>query len=164
MESTGTTTIAKTAGLGFIAGMRSMAAPALVSDYLTRGARAGDVSGFNLLKIPMVASLFKLLAAGEMVGDKLPMAPARTSTPALLGRAGSGAIVGAALAEANGRPVVAAAALGIVAAVIGTFASYHLRRVAGQRSEVPDPLLGFIEDILVVASGLAVLWAGRKTG
>lgn len=144
--------------LGFLAGMRSMAAPALLSNELRRhGAASDDGALVAFLTAPAVGTALTVLAAGEMVADKLPIVPPRNSPPALLGRAMSGAGVGAGLYQARGRATAIGAALGVAAAVAGAFAGYELRVRLGRALRLPDPLLGVAEDGLVILGGLAAL-------
>jgi hypothetical protein len=84
-------------------------------------------------------------AVGELVGDKSPMASARTSPPAYAGRIAAGAIAGRLVAGATG------AAVGAGTAAASTAATYKLRKDLG--ATLPDPALGAIEDAL--ALGLA---------
>lgn len=146
------------AGLGLVAGMRSMSAPALLAGHLVehrRRRREGVAS--RLLASPGRCRLLRLLAAGEMVADKMPFIPARTEPMPLAGRAAMGALCGAALAEHRGGARAGAAVLGAAAAVAATFAAYHLRRAAGQRLALPDAMLGVAEDALVVGLGRSLL-------
>ena len=145
------------AGWGFMAGLRSMAAPALLSEHLRQHPSpylAG--SWFGLLSSPTVATLFKLLAAGEIVADKLPILPPRTATGPLLGRAVVGALVGAALAAATGKRPAIGAVIGGLAAVAGAHAGYYLRTGLEKRLQAPDPLVAIFEDMAVLA-GLSLL-------
>jgi uncharacterized membrane protein len=82
-------------GLGAIAGMRSMAAPAALSRAAERG-DVGSLEGtlFAALGSPGVSTVLRLFEIGEMFVDKLPVVvPSRTSPPPLSGRAASGALV-----------------------------------------------------------------------
>ena len=90
------TTLALSAGLGLIAGMRSMAAPALLSRHLAGRSARGRGAAMRLLASRRTASVLTVLAAGEMVADKTPAIPDRTDPPALLGRIVMGALSGAA--------------------------------------------------------------------
>ena len=83
-------------GFATLAGLRSMSAPAFLSHLLTHQPTSGlDGSPLRLLQKPLVATGLKLMAAGEMVADKLPGMPDRTAPSVLLGRLLSGALVGA---------------------------------------------------------------------
>jgi uncharacterized membrane protein len=151
-------TILRIAALAAVAGMRAAAAPALVSAYLRqRGPRPFQASRFRWLATDEAGSLLKLAAAGELAADKLPFLPDRISLLPLLGRAASGAFVGAALSDAAGEPPATGAALGAAAAVASAYAMYHLRRAAGEKLGLPDPLLAVLEDGLALRGGSSVL-------
>ena len=75
-----------------------MSAPAIASHYLSKHPSAAlENTRLAFLQSPRVADVLKWLAAGEMVGDKVPGAPDRITAPSLLARGLSGALVGAAL-------------------------------------------------------------------
>ena len=142
-------------GLGFVSGLRSMTGPASVA----RAARDGRISvegtRLSFLSSPRVAKVLTVLQAGELVGDKTPFIPGRTSLPPLLGRAGSGALVGAAVSE--GRRPVAGALLGAGAAVAGAFIGERLRAVLGEKTGAPDPLLAVAEDAVALTVAARLL-------
>ncbi len=89
-----------------------------------------------------------------MLGDKLPGVPDRIAAPSLLARGASGALVGAAVYLMNNGKAMEGAAVGAVAAVGATFASFYLRRYLSEHTSVADPVIGAIEDALVVGAGL----------
>src|SRR5690606_2486359 len=105
----------------------------------------------------LAARVLPALALGELVADKLPFVPARTDPPALLGRVGSGALCGAAVAGWRGEPTAGAALAGTLGALGSTFLFYHLRKAAGEATGVPDPAIALAEDAaaLTAASRLA---------
>jgi uncharacterized membrane protein len=141
------------AALGAVAGLRSMAAPALLSHELSRGGHVGGGGGLeHLLTSETTSTLLTLLAGGEMLADKMPFIPDRTSGLPLTGRAVIGSLTAAVYAAHRRHPVFVAAVVGAAAAVASTYAGYHLRRIAAERFEVPDRILGMIEDALVVAA------------
>ena len=142
------TTLALAAGMGAVAGMRSMAAPALASRHLSQR------QGSSPLRVsPRASGVLGLLAAGEMIGDKTPFIPDRTDLPSVIGRAVSGGATAAALADARGGSALVAALVGSTAAVGSTFLSYYLRKKAGEVSGLPDPVLGLAEDAFVLTAG-----------
>jgi uncharacterized membrane protein len=145
-------------GLGTIAGMRSMAAPAALSRAVGRGDIEGlEETPFGALGSPTVATALRVLEVGELFVDKLPVAPSRTSPPPLLGRAASGALVGAALFASSGRRAVAGGVLGAVSALMGAYAGERLRLLGAQTLGVPDPLLALLEDGVVLFGAARLL-------
>ena len=132
--------LADAALLAAATGLRSSAAPA----FLSRAASCGRLSlpGRPLLLRrlgdPRVAALLAAALAGEMVADKLPFVPDRTSPPALAGRMLSGALAGAAVAAASAH------------------AGYRLRGYAAGRG-LPDLPVALAEDAAVLACGAAFL-------
>ncbi len=155
------------AGIGVIAGLRSVTAPAAAS----WAARLGwiHLAGTGLAfmgSLPAVAIL-SLLAVGELVVDKLPTTPARTSPFPLSGRILLGALAAATLtagaagaAGAGGAGSVGAGALcGAAGALLGTFGGYQARTRLVRALGVPDLAVALAEDL--VAVGGAFLIASR---
>jgi uncharacterized membrane protein len=152
------TTYLQAAGLGLIAGMRSMSAPAVLSHRLMINGRNQFTNTlFKTLASPKTAVVLKLLTVGEMVVDKLPVTPARIAPPALIGRVLSGALTGATWAAHQGQRSATGAAYGALAALAASYGTYLLRRTVGQQLQVPDPLVGLVEDLVVLASGVGML-------
>lgn len=143
-----------TLGLAAIAGLRSMAALAL----LARAVRRGDLDAPNLptLGTREVSGLLSILAIGEMAADKTPFVPARTSAPALFGRLLSGALVGATLFASEGRHGNSGAVLGALSAFGAAYAGEGLR-TAGTRKGIPGPILGTLEDRAILTLGTRLL-------
>ena len=145
--------------MGVVAGMRSMAAPALVSGHFARTEPAALLSSpLRWLGSPRTAIVLKMLALGEVGADKLPGIAARIDLGPLGARAVSGGLCGAAICAAAGRPALAGAGAGIVAAVASSFGFYHLRRSLGRH--LPDPVLAVAEDTLALALGRISLRSG----
>ena len=145
-------------GFATLAGMRSMSAPAFLSHYLSRQPHTGLAgSPLRFLQKPITAKVLKVMAAGEMVADKLPTTPDRTAPPVLLGRLLSGALMGAAWYKSRHGSALRGGLLGGLAAGASTFVSYALRTGISKQSGVPVALVGVGEDALVVAGGAALL-------
>jgi uncharacterized membrane protein len=145
----------ETIGLAAIAGLRSMSAPA----FLARAVRRGDLRAPDLpaLGSPKVSALLTLLAMGEMIADKTPFIPARTSAPALLGRVLSGGLAGATLFASEGRDRNSGAILGALCATIAAYAGENFRTVGSERLGLPNALLGALEDKTVLALGRRIV-------
>jgi uncharacterized membrane protein len=145
-------------GMGAVAGLRSMAAPAALSRAASNGRIDGlEDTPFAALGSSRASKLLTSLEAGELVADKLPMTPSRTSAPALVGRAFSGAVVGAALFASEGRRTVTGAILGGAAAVAAAYAGERLRALAGEKTRLPDPVVACAEDTVALASARRLL-------
>lgn len=127
------------AALGAVSGLRTFTAPGVLA---ARGRwDRGPLSW-----------ILPLAAAGELVGDKLPVIPPRSDPASLIARVTSGAATGAAVGGARG------AGLGATGAAATTYASERLRSLVGQRTGIPDVALGAAED--AVAVGVA-FWMTR---
>src|SRR6185295_19310492 len=87
---------------GAVAGLRSMLAPALVSRALQAAGAAGHGLAGRALASPAAGMLLPVLAALELLADKLPMTSARIAPAALAARGLSGAWAASAVA-AEGR-------------------------------------------------------------
>src|SRR3989344_5556303 len=103
--------------IGAVTGMRSMLAPTLVSRALSeRDDLAGAGEAAQLLTSDTAQTFLPVLAASEMIGDKMPFAPDRTIVPSMMFRALSGGASAAALAGVRREPVLLPALLGATAA------------------------------------------------
>jgi uncharacterized membrane protein len=118
----------RAAALGTVTGARTFLAPASLA---LRG-RLGKVAKFAL----------PVLAAGELVGDKLPTAPPRVEGVGLIGRVVSGAFVGRVSGGNKGLRVGAAFALA------STYPSQALRAQVVKRTPVPDIACAVPEDLV----------------
>lgn len=141
-------TLVTAAALGALSGMRSMAAPRLVARALEVGRRSPSRSG----QTTTTARLVSLAAAGEILADKSPWIPDRTSTLPLAGRALLGSLSALAYAHHRHQPLVSHGIVGAAAAVISTFAAFHVRRMVAQRLNVPDVVIALLEDALVLGA------------
>ena len=140
--------------LGGIAGMRTMAAPAILSRSVVEGRVASlENTPFAALGSRRVSTALRALEIGELIVDKLPIVPSRTSPPPLLGRAASGALVGAAMFASGGRRTVMGGALGAVSAMVMAYAAERLRMQIIQRLGVPNAVAGLLEDGIVLFGG-----------
>jgi uncharacterized membrane protein len=135
-------TILRAAAIGAVSGSRSMMGPAMFARQAMAG-RAGRAMPF--------------LVAGEMLADKHPRMPARTTLMPLAGRMMTGAF--AAGAGARGRRRVVAAIAGAAGAVAAAYALSHLRRYAASR-RMSNVVAGAIEDGLVIAAAALLARAG----
>jgi uncharacterized membrane protein len=118
----------RAAALGTVTGARTFLAPAALA---LRG-RLGRVARFAL----------PALAAGELVGDKLPSAPPRSQGPGLVGRVISGAFTGRVSGGNRGLRIGAAFTLA------STYPSQALRAQIVSRTPIPDIAYAVPEDLI----------------
>ena len=149
----------RSALIGLAAGARSMTPLAAVSDAAKTGALPRDNGAPSWLGSPLVAAATKLLAAGELAGDKMKSAPDRIVPAGIAARLVSAGIAGAAVAPRRHR--YAGAAIGAGAAVAAAYVTFNIRmkvlRRYGQTST------GVIEDALTVAATQAVLLGAKRS-
>lgn len=146
-------------GIGIVAGLRAMTAPAVVAwaAYLGWLNLAG--SYFAFMGSKWAVAIFTLAALGEFVNDQLPKTPARTSAGPLAARIVLGALSASCLAVATGNSLMLGAVLGAIGGVIGAFAGYQARVGLVRSLRVPDIAIAIPEDL--VAIGLALLLVRR---
>lgn len=132
-------------GLGIVAGMRTMTPAAVLAHRLTT-----RTAGRRRL----LPALFDALAVLEYVTDKHPDTPPRTDTPALAGRALSGALSGGLWSRRQGASAGLGSALGAVGAVVGAYGFLALRRRADR--VLSDRGVGLLEDGLALAGAWAL--------
>ncbi len=141
----------KALGLGAVAGMRSMTAPALLSKTLSKTPNVIPVdTPFGKLCSPEAAKVLSVMALGEMVVDKLPTTPDRTLPPSVAFRMLSGALVGSALLASRKESRAAGAVAGALGALVTTYGMFHLRRTLSRKANLPDLVAGLAEDALAV--------------
>jgi uncharacterized membrane protein len=151
----GSLVFALAVGIGIVAGLRSMTAPAVVS-------WAAYLGGLNLHGSPLAfmgsgvaVAIFTLLALAEYVGDLLPKTPNRTSPGPLIARIVMGGLTGACLCVSGGQSGLAGAILGGIGGVIGAFSGYAARTRLVHGLKVKDAVIAIPEDLLAI--GLACL-------
>ncbi len=143
----------RSALIGLAAGARSMTPLAAISDAAKTGALPRDNGAPSWLGHPLVAAATKLLAAGEVAGDKMKSAPDRIVPAGIAARLLTGGLAGAALAPRRYR--YAGAVLGASAAVAAAYVTFHARMAALRR--YGQTSTGVVEDALTVAATQAVL-------
>src|SRR5438045_2064261 len=106
-------------GIGFVAGLRSFTAPAVVPWAAHLVWITLPASRLAFMGSTAAVTILSLLALGELFADKVPGVPRRTSMAPLLARIGTGALSGACLAIAANQPLIPACVLGGVGGVVG---------------------------------------------
>jgi uncharacterized membrane protein len=142
-------------GIGFVAGLRSLTAPAAVSWAAHLGWLSLADTPLQWMGSATAVVIFSLLALAELVADKLPKTPNRTKPGPLISRILLGGLAGAALTAAAGASLLGGAILGGVGGIIGAFVGYEIRRRLVSSSGIEDQPVAIAEDL--VAIGLALL-------
>jgi uncharacterized membrane protein len=123
----------RAAALGAVTGARTFLAPAALALRGRIGSgRVGTAAKFAL----------PALSGGELIGDKLPMAPPRVEGPGLVGRLVTGALSGRVVDGSRGFRIGAAFALA------SAYPSQALRAQIVKRTPLPDIACAVPEDIL----------------
>ncbi|CAN5781027.1 hypothetical protein BH23PLA1_BH23PLA1_35390 [soil metagenome] len=132
--------------LAAVTGMRMALGPALMASAYRKPGREA----------------LALAAMGEMVIDKLPGAPRRSSLMALVPRALAGFWVAREVAREEHIDSAWVGPAGAAVAVAAALIAPRVRETLGQSLHVPDSLLGLAEDALAV--GVGSLAVGLSAG
>jgi uncharacterized membrane protein len=142
--------------IGFFAGLRSLAAPAITAWAVHLGWLKLERPLSLIGSLPAVVIL-TVLAVVELVVDKLPKTPSRTSPPGLIARIVTGGLSGACIAVAGGQGAIVGAVLGAVGGVVGCFAGYQARTRLVKAMATRDTYVALLEDLVAVAGCLWVV-------
>jgi len=145
-------------GIGIVAGLRSLLAPAVVAwaahfDLLNLN---GSLLAFMGSRTAVV--IFSIFAISELVADKLPKTSKRTAFAPLLARVLLGGLSGACLFAAAGKSLPAGAILGGIGGVIGAFAGYEIRRRIVNNLHVKDLFVAICEDLVAIVLACFLIW------
>jgi uncharacterized membrane protein len=141
-------------GIGVVAGLRSLTAPAVVAWAAHIGWINLHHSALAFMGSVWAVAIFTVLALVEFVSDQLPSTPARTSAVGLSARIVTGALTGACLALAGGATVWLGALAGAVGGIAGAFGGYHARVGLVRVLRVPDFAIAIPEDLIAIGLGL----------
>lgn len=144
-------------GIGFIAGLRSITAPAVVSWAAYLGWLGLGGSPLAFIGSAAAVAILSLLALGEYVADLLPTTPRRTAPAPLIARIITGMLSGACLCASANRSLLVGAMLGGTGGVIGAFSGYNVRKRLVHAQKVPDFVIALLEDVVTIAGGLMIM-------
>src|SRR5437870_7607228 len=141
--------------IGVFAGLRAMTPPAATAwavhlEWLKLEAPLayiGSVASVGILTV---------FAVGELIADKLPQTPNRTSPPGLIARIVMGGLAGVCIAAGGGQGALLGAVLGAVGGVVGCFGGYQARTRLVKALGKPDIYVALLEDLVTIAG---CLWA-----
>ena len=145
-------------GIGALAGMRTSSAPAITGQILSRH-QSKKLAGspFSFMQSKAVANTLTLLTVGEVIMDKLPATPNRIRPEGFAFRCLSGALAGASIYKSTGNNVLVGTMLGAASAAAATYLSYVSRKTTVEKTKIFDPIIGGIEDALVLGAGVSLI-------
>ena len=158
MTSINSKSILQSITIGIIAGMRSALAPALAS-YIASNQKNNERKDVTLkfLRSKKATAVLTIMAAGELIVDKLPATGNRIEPAGITARFVSGGASAALLSKGNNKVIIVSALIGSVAAIASAYGCYYLRKNLGKNTSIPDFVLGAIEDSLAIGAGIALI-------
>jgi uncharacterized membrane protein len=156
---------ALSAAIGALAGLRAFTPLAVASHAARHNLLGLRRSPLRALRNAKATNVLAVLAAGELIGDKLPSTPSRLGAGPLIARIASGAICGAAISTTRSRALVTrnrgsaagvGALMGGLGALAGALAGFHLRKHLSRDHKIPDAAIGVVEDGIAIAGSFAV--------
>jgi uncharacterized membrane protein len=147
-------------GIGMIAGLRALAAPAVVSWAVYLGWLNVGHTWASFLGYWVVPYLLGLMAIGELITDQLPRTPARTVPVQFSARVINGAFCGAVLGAAGAAGMsLTCAGFGALGAVIGTRLGYTFRVRLAQQNDGRDRPGALLEDAIAILGAFLIVRA-----
>jgi uncharacterized membrane protein len=142
------------AAMGAVCGLRTFTGPAIIAGAANRNILELNQTPLAWLASDGAAGTAVLLAAGELIADKLPFMPNRTDAPGLAARFIAGAICGMAIAGRRKRNErILSGIVGGTAAIAAAYAGYQYRK----RVKLPSLAAALLEDAVAVGVGNAIV-------
>jgi uncharacterized membrane protein len=141
-------------GIGVLAGLRSMSAPAIVAWAAHLGWINLSGSHLAFMGSAWAVGVFTLGALAEFIADQLPTTPARTTAVPLAARIVMGLLTGACLGMAGGASPWLGALAGAIGAIAGAFGGYRARVGLVRTLRAPDFAIAIPEDLIAIGLGL----------
>jgi uncharacterized membrane protein len=147
-------------GIGVVAGLRAMTAPAVVGWAAHLGCLNLHGTTLAFMGSTVAVGILSLAAVAEYVNDVLPKTPSRTAPGPLIARIVTGGLSAGCLCAAAGQSLLVGALLGGIGAVLGTFGGYQARARLVRALNVKDIFVAIPEDL--VAIGLAYFFVSVR--
>lgn len=146
-------------GIGVVAGLRTLTAPAAVAWTAYSGWLHLQDSPLAFMASIWSVIIFSALAIFEFVVDVLPKTPNRTTPGPLVARMVTGGLCGACLCASANQSLAVGAGLGAFGAVTGAFAGYEVRKRLVTGLNIKDLFVALPEDLIAI--GLALFLVAR---
>jgi uncharacterized membrane protein len=141
-------------GIGVVAGLRALTAPAILAwAAKRRWIRLGN-SPFATIISAKASKRITDLAVSELIADKLPFTPSRLKAGPLASRIVSGAVCGATIYGLVEQPLMEGAFLGAAGAIAGAFAGHYTRKRVSH--DKPNLGIAVLEDALAIGGGIVI--------
>jgi uncharacterized membrane protein len=142
--------------IGFFTGLRSLTPSAATAwavylEWLKLGRPLSLIGS-----VPSVV-IFTVFAVMELIADKLPKTPNRTSPPGLIARIVMGGLTGACVATGGAQGTFFGAMLGAVGGLVGCFLGYQARTGLVKALGTRDIYVALVEDLVAVAGSVWVV-------
>jgi uncharacterized membrane protein len=144
-------------GIGVIAGLRSLTAPADTAWAAHLGWLHVIGTSFKFMASVVAVAIFTVLAMVELVTDKLPTTPSRLAPPGLIARILLGGLSGAVVGAAGGQGWIVGAVLGALGGVAGAWVGNRVRGALVRALKCPDFVIAVVEDLVAIGGGLFLL-------
>jgi uncharacterized membrane protein len=142
--------------IGFVAGLRSLTAPAAVSWAAHLGWLDLEGSALAFMGSTLAVIVFSVAAVAEFGADLHPATPSRTTPGPLLARILMGGLSGAALTLAAGQSMLPGALLGGAGGLIGAFVGYQARtRLTAALGK--GKLIAVVEDLIAIVLAVTIV-------
>jgi uncharacterized membrane protein len=148
-------------GIGAVAGLRTLAAPAVLAWAVKRRWIRLGKSPFATIISAKASKRITDLAVSELIADKLPFTPSRLKAGPLASRIVSGAVCGATIYGVVKKPLAEGAVLGGVGAIAGAFSGYHMRKRLSR--DMPSLGVAVLEDALAIGGAVLITALAAQT-
>jgi len=142
--------------IGVVAGLRSMTPPAAVSWAARLGWLHLDNTPLAFLGFAATPYILSLFAIAELINDKLPKTPSRTTPVPFTARIVTGAFSGAAVGASSGA-LVGGLIAGAIGGVAGTLAGYEFRSRLVKATGGKDLPIALLEDAIAICAAFWIV-------
>jgi len=143
--------------IGFATGLRSLTPLAVTCWAAHLGWLQFAPSQLAFIGKWPTVTIITLLAAAELIVDKLPQTPARTKAVGLTARMILGSMCAVLISVGSSGHMVLATVGGFFGAITGTFAGYHTRHFLVLRAHLSDLIVALTEDVIAIAVSLLII-------
>ena len=150
------------AGIGAVAGLRTLTAPAVLAWAAKNELIQLGSSPFAALISAKASERITDFAVSELIADKLPFTPSRLNAAPLASRIVSGAVCGATISGVMKRPLSEGAIFGGLGAIVGALVGYHARKRLSR--QMPGLGVAVLEDALAVGGGVLITALAAREG